>query len=103
MNFSVKSAKGTVLYDSAYQLSKGLNYISYRLWIDPEQLKTYQKEIEKSGDKNTKLAAAKDGNIYLRQGRFTFDFQKGDALIGRPFEIKPPKEKPERKPEKKTP
>lgn len=103
MTFSVKSAKGTVLYDSVYHLSKGLNYLSYNLRMDAGHMKTYQKEIEKSGDKKTKLEAGKDGNIYLQQGKFKLDFQKGNALIGRPFEIKAPKEKPERKPEKKTP
>jgi hypothetical protein len=66
-------------------------------------MKAYQKEIEKSGDKKTKLEMGKDGNIYLRQGKFTLDFQKGDALIGKLFEINPPKEKPERQPEKKMP
>lgn len=103
MTFTVRSEKGTVLYDSICQLPGGLSNIKYRVKLDPANAKNYRKELEKKSDKKVKLEPTKDGNIYLRPGKLTFEFQKSDALISRQFEIKPPKEKPERKPEKKTP
>jgi len=103
MAFMVKSQKGTVLFDSIYQLSKGLNYLSYDLSLEMLNLKNYKKELEKAGDKKVIIKPGKDGKVYVKPGKYTFEYQKGDGMVSKPFEVLPPKEKPERKPEKKTP
>lgn len=103
LEFSVKTEKGLVLSDSVFTLSKGINYLPYSLNMKPESKKAYQKELKKSGDKRIVLEAGKDGEIYLRPGKYMFEFQKAQEFVNKQFELKAPKEKPARKPDKKTP
>lgn len=103
LEFTVKTEKRLVLSDSVFTLSKGINYVPYKLNIKQESIKAYQKVLKKSGDKRIVLEEGKDGEIYLRPGKYMFEFQKAQEFVSKQFELKAPKEKPARKPEKRTP
>ncbi len=101
---TIKTKKGTVVYENQLSLVKGLNYLEEKIELEEKYLQAYTKELKKAKIEFTdKLDEKDNGKHYVLEGDFvvviTANGQTGEAA----FKIKPPKEKEERKPQKKIP
>ena len=73
---TVKSAEGTVLQSFEYETAKGLNYASYDLSIDPDNLSSYLKEQNAQREEGTppiELEEASNGMLYLLPGSYNVE------------------------------
>ncbi len=101
---SVKTKKGTIVYEEQLNLVKGLNYLEQNLELKEKYLQGYTKELKKlKVEVGDKLNEKEDGKHYLVDGTLTLTITINNQSASSDFTIKPAKEKEERKPQKKTP
>jgi hypothetical protein len=101
---SVKTAKGTLVYEQQLTALKGLNYLKPVLFLQEKYLIAYTKELKKSKiDTGSKLHEKENGKHYLIDGSYTITVSSGEQSVSQSFTIKPPRTKKERKPQKKIP
>ncbi|MFY0685674.1 MAG: glycosyl hydrolase [Cyclobacteriaceae bacterium] len=91
---SVHSEDLTV-YSTSISLQKGLNYVSYNLTIDQDQLDSYKTSLEDELQNDFK--AGDDENTYLRPGTYKVMFSSNSSSVDAKLTIKAPKERPKRK------
>ena len=100
----VKTKKGTVVYENQLNLVKGLNYLEEKLELNEKYLQAYTKELKKAKVSiEDKLDEKDNGKHYVLDGNYILVISKNGQSSESSFTIKPPKEKEERKPQKKTP
>ena len=63
--WTLTSEKGVVVYEEAVTLSKGIQKISYELFMQPDALKSYSRKHK------TELIPSADGRVYLPKGKYT--------------------------------
>jgi hypothetical protein len=97
----IMSPEGKVLKEMEQEVTQGLNYITYDLTFNESVLEAYQKELSK--EKEQKIKKSDNGNYYLLSGKYKVEVKMGSSTIEKNFEIKAPRERPKRKPMKKTP
>jgi len=101
---TVKTKKGTVVYENQLNLIKGLNYLEEKLELNEKHLQAYTKELKKAKIAiDDKLSEKDNGKHYMLDGNFMLVISTNGHSSENSFTIKPPKEKEERKPQKKTP
>lgn len=100
----LKTEKGTLVGEENLELEKGLNYIELSLELKEKFLHTYTKELKKTKvEYGDKLKEKDNGKHYLLEGTYTIFLTQSGSSATNMFKIEPPKGKPERKPQKKTP
>ena len=100
----IRTKKGTLVAQQEVNLVKGLNYLSQSLELKEKFLQAYTKELKKvKFDIGDKLKEKDNGKHYLLQGDYTITVTKNGQSASASFKIDPPREKPERKPQKKIP
>ena len=101
---SIKTKKGTVIYEAQVNVVKGLNYVDQTIHLKEKYLQSYTKELNKAKiNVGEKLNEKDDGKHYLIDGDFTVTITTNNQSATGSFKITPPKEKEARKPQKKTP
>ncbi|GAB4335391.1 MAG: hypothetical protein OHK0038_13040 [Flammeovirgaceae bacterium] len=106
VNFSVKTDKGTVLQTWKDTLEAGLNYAQYDLSFQENVLDIYKSELkEHKANEGKEIVLQKSDNskYYVWSGKYTLEANIQGKTFTQTLEIKPSPEKPERKPQKKTP
>jgi len=101
---SIKTKKGTLIYENQMNLVKGLNYLELNLELKEKFLPAYIKELKKSKiNYGEKLDEKDDGKHYLIDGDYKLIITMNNESATGNFSINPPKEKEARKSQKKTP
>ncbi len=101
---TVKTKKGTVVYENQLNLVKGLNYLDEKLELKEKHLQSYTKELKKAKITITnKLDEKENSKHYVLDGDFVLVISANGQTAETTFKINPPKEKEERKPQKKIP
>lgn len=73
VQFSIQTEKGEELFRFSKNCSKGLNYVSYSLEMDPAKAGTIEALVNaklKEEDRPLKLKAAENGKMYLYKGSY---------------------------------
>ena len=103
-SIQLKTKKGTIVGEENIELVKGLNYVDLSLELKEKYLQGYTKELKKNKVEYGDMLKEKDnGKHYLLDGDYTISLSQEGETVSNSFQIEPPKEKPERKPQKKTP
>ena len=103
-SIQLKTKKGTIVGEENIELVKGLNYVDLSLELKEKYLQGYTKELKKNKvEYGDKLKEKDNGKHYLLDGDYTISLSQEGETVSNSFQIEPPKEKPERKPQKKTP
>ncbi len=101
---TVKTKRGAIVFEDQMNFVKGLNNVELKLELKEKYLQAYSKELKKAkitaGDK---LDEKENGKHYLIDGEFVLTVSSNGQKASSSFTIKPPKEKNERKPQKKIP
>ncbi len=92
----IRTKKGLQLWNKTFDLTAGLQNISYDLTLHSESEKRYRKELEKEGEKKVEIKTAKNGKIYLRPGSYEAVVKANGKTIIKDFEIKKEKKKSSR-------
>ncbi|MEZ4990672.1 MAG: glycosyl hydrolase [Saprospiraceae bacterium] len=72
-------------------LNAGLNFISYDLTVNPEQLDSYKEWLNRKVKENEKpvlVKKADNGELYLRPGKYTLEVEKGSVVVKKELEVK---------------
>ena len=103
-SIQLKTKKGTIVGEENIELVKGLNYVDLSLELKEKYLQGYTKELKKNKVEYGDMLKEKDnGKHYLLDGDYTISLSQEGETVSNSFQIEPPKENPERKPQKKTP
>ncbi len=103
---SVKSKEGLLLHSMEHKdAPAGMHYLPYGLTLTESAKAAYEKELsaQKSPWNDGKLENADDGALYLPPGEYVVEVKANGTSVTQSFTIKPPRQRPERKPMKKTP
>lgn len=100
----LKTKNGTLVGEETFDAVKGLNYVEFNMELKEKYLQAYTIELKKKkveiGDK---LKEKDNGKHYFLDGEYSITLRQNGASTSSAFKINPPKEKPKRKPQKKTP
>ncbi|MCB0496863.1 MAG: glycosyl hydrolase [Cyclobacteriaceae bacterium] len=100
----LKTEKGTLVGEETIETVKGLNYVDLSLELKEKFLQAYTKELKKGKvDIGKKLEEKDNGKHYLIQGDYVLTVTQNGSSASTSFKIDPPRERPERKPQKKIP
>ena len=100
----LKTKNGTLVGEENIDAVKGLNYVEFSLELKEKYLQAYTKELKKKKIKvGDKLKEKENSKHYFLDGTFSLTLNQNGESVSSTFKINPPKEKPERKPQKKTP
>lgn len=87
----VRTAGGLLLRQYAAKVDKGLTSFKYDLLIDAGQLEAYNQELNekvKEGEKPIKVKAAKNGKVYIYDGKYTISVDKDGKKAETTLEVK---------------
>jgi len=100
----LNTKNGTLVGKVNIDAVKGLNCVEFSLELKEKYLQAYTKELKKKKVKiGNKLKEKDNGKHYFLDGAFSITLSQNGESVSSTFKINPPKEKPERKPQKKTP
>jgi photosystem II stability/assembly factor-like uncharacterized protein len=104
MVLRVRAEDDNVLFEEEMPVDKGLQYVKYDLSISENEVEAFKKRLKKNEEfEDDHWKDRKNGKSYLIPGTYRLELIKDGQTRSVNFEMKPPKEKPVRKPQKKTP
>jgi photosystem II stability/assembly factor-like uncharacterized protein len=80
-----------VLKTFTADLNAGLNFITYDLTVNPDQLEVYKEWLNRKVKENEKPVSVKkadNGDLYLRPGKYTVEMEKGGKIVKKELEVK---------------
>lgn len=95
----VMHESGLVLHEMKIDAEKGLNALSYNLTVQESAVKKYQDSYKADEAPKT----AENGKVYLSVGKYSVVVEQDGKTSKNMLEIAKPRERPARKPQKKTP
>ncbi len=105
VTLEVLTDKGLRIFSEKAEGKKGLQYLSYALTVAEEQRTAYEAELA-AQDKpynEGKVRKADNGEHYLHPGRYTVRISANGTTVETVLMVHPPRDRPARKPTKKTP
>ena len=106
VNVKVLSEKGITLQQMELEADKGLNFATYDFTFNEDVKDDYLAELKESakeGDEEIELEASDNEKWYLQAGKYTVEISSGSTTVSEELNIKAPKGKKPRAPNKKTP
>jgi hypothetical protein len=93
VNISIKTQGDDPLVLKSFEteLNAGLNFLSYDLTVDPDQLEAYKALLNKNikdDEKPVSVKIADNDKLYLRSGKYTLELAQGDTLLKKELEIR---------------
>ncbi|MDW7694971.1 glycosyl hydrolase [Flammeovirgaceae bacterium SG7u.111] len=103
VTLEVSTKEGVALQKMNVEAEKGLNYLTYDLSFDEKNLSSYQSLLDEGSKEKVELGKGDNGKYYLQPGSFNLKLIQDENESTVKLEIKKPRGKMPRKPQKKTP
>lgn len=103
LKMSIQSEKGTTLKSMEIDATKGMHYLDYDLAIDESNMDAFKKEAEGKKGQKEKVKKADNGKVYLLPGTYKVTYTLGAESVEQTLKVNAPRQRPSRKPIKKTP
>ncbi len=103
VTLEVSAKDGLVLQKVNFEAEKGLNYLTYDLSFDEKNLSSYTSLLDEGSKEKVELEKGDNGKCYLQSGDFNLKLVQGKNESTVKLEIKKPRGKMSRKPQKKIP
>lgn len=97
VSLEIQTKDGLSLWEKAYDLSAGLQNVSYDLTVRMESEKRYRKALEKKGAEKAEIKKAKNGETYLQPGSYKAIVKANGQTVVREFKVKEAKKNSKRR------
>lgn len=96
----IHTTDGLIVHESEMDVSKGVNPISYNLTVAENATEDYLATFKEEKDKPNK---ADNGKLYLQAGSYKVKISLGGKSVEQALQVRKARQRPARKPQKKTP